>query len=857
MLLAHERFELLASAAPDAPAVRFRDSLLRYGELNARANQLARYLRGAGVEAEARVVVALEPGPDIAVALLAVLKAGGVYVPLDPSYPLARKLAILDDIAPAIVLTHSELVPALPLAGRRVVELDRAATELLCLSDEDLNLPIRPEQSAYVFYTSGSTGLPKGVLASQSNLESYLRLSRDRYGFRSEDVMVALARFSFSISLFELLSPLTAGGTLLLVERAHVLDLERLSELLQQVSHFHAGPSLLRGLLKFIRQRYPDVSVFDGVRHASSGGDLVPVDVLVGLREVFRRAEVFVIYGCSEISCMGTTYEVPRGVPLQKTYVGLPFPGVTLVVADERLRPVAPGEVGEVWLAGPGVVKGYWQRDALTAELFREHAGQIFYRTRDCGRYGEHGLLELLGRSDFQVKVGGVRIELGEIEQQLRTDPGVENAAVVAKSLSDGEKMLVAYVTRAAGDARDDERRATELRQHLVLHLPDHMLPARIVTLDALPLNLNAKLDRKALQQLPLETTVPRAGGFRPPCTPSERVLASLFERALSLRGVGVDDHFFDLGGQSSSALQLIVEVERELGVTIAGLEILREPLGILAALCDRRRGRAAPEHVGARQETPGDACELFHFGHEQSLFGVLHGAAAGRVERAVLVCAPLGHEYLRAHFVLQRLARRLAAQGTPVLRFDYYGCCDSLGESVDATCSRWQSDIVAAYEALVERTGAQQVVGVGVRLGATLLASVAPRLSLSGLALWDPVQRGDEHLAELRQAQRAQQRSPLPHRLQDLRSRLARKEELLGATYSRRLLRELSGLLLPPLEQLRCPVRRLTTTSAWLDVACLEDMLPDPGISQALARLATGGDFETTSVAVTHSEAA
>ncbi|HVY31476.1 MAG TPA: amino acid adenylation domain-containing protein [Polyangiaceae bacterium] len=837
MLLAHERFELLASAAPDACAVRFRDASLSYGELNARANELSRYLVGSGVRPETPVIVALEPGLEIVVALLGVLKAGGVYVPLDPSYPEARKSAILEDISPAIVLTHSDLLPALPLAGRRAVALDRAAPELARLPDADLNLRLRPEQSAYVFYTSGSTGTPKGVLGSQANLESYLRLARERYGFGSTDVMVALARFSFSISLFELLSPLLAGGTLLVLERAHVLDLERLSETLQQVTCVHAGPSLLRGLLKFIRRRHADFSVFDGVRHASSGGDLVPVDVLASLREVFGQADVFVIYGCSEVSCMGTTYEALRGAPVLKTYVGSPFAGVTLLVADEELRPVPPGEVGEVWLAGPGVVKGYWRREQLTAELFREHAGQRFYRTRDCGRLNDQGLLELLGRSDFQVKLGGMRIELGEIEQQLRRAPGVDNAAVVAKPRPDGEKMLVAYVTRSPGDERSDAERAAALRQHLAEQLPEHMLPARIATLEALPLNLNAKLDRKALQELPLENALPRAGAVRPPRTASERALAALFERALALEGVGLDDHFFDLGGTSSSALQLIVEVQRELGVTLGGLELLREPLEMLAALCDRRSGRPVHDAVGSRSPDPGDVCELFHFGRDQSLFGVLHGPKASSVERAVLVCAPLGHEYLRAHFVLQRLARRLAAQGTPVLRFDYYGCCDSLGESVDATCSRWQSDIVAACGALVQRTGARQVVGVGVRLGATLLASVASVLELSALVLWDPVERGDQHLAELRHAHRARMQSALALGRWLPSWRLSGKEELLGATYSRALLRELNELVLPSASELACPVQRWNTDCAWLDLAHLEDMLPDPGISQTLQR--------------------
>lgn len=824
----HERFEALAQSAPAATALRFRGAELSYGELNSVANRLARHLRERGVEREARVVVCVEPSFDIAVALLALLKLGAVYVPLDPSYPMARVTAILADTKPRLVLTQHGLTQKLAFAGSEVVELDRAGAELSAQSSADLGVFIDPAQAATVFYTSGTTGTPKGVVATHRNLTSYLDSARQRYDFSAADAGVALARFSFSISLFELLSPLTAGGSLLLLERRQILDFSQLADALSEVTFFHAGPSLMRGLLGHLERHRPGSARFARLRHASSGGDMVPVDVLERLLRAFPSAEVFVIYGSSEISCMGTTYAVPRDEPLTRTYVGRAFAGTTLRVVDDELRDVPAGVVGEVLFAGPGVVKGYLNRPELTAEKFIERDGMRFYRTGDRGRTNEEGLLELVGRADFQVKIGGIRVELGEIEHHLRRAPGVSNGVVTAKTLA-GETLLVAYIVADEHDQRSSHARQRAIREFLAEQLPDYMVPAHYVELPALPLNHNLKVDRRALPD-PLPT----------PGDEAETTLARLARICRELLGaarVEPHDNFFELGGTSLAALQFVSEVERQLGVSLSGLEVLREPLGVLARLCDSRAGRTPDAPKSAAVRAP--VFEPFFFGPEAELYGVLHGAPAS--ETAVLLCAPLGHEWLRAHFVLQQLARRLAERGAACLRFDYYGAGDSQGEPERATLSRFRADIVTAYQELRRRTGATQILGVGARLGASLLASAARELDFGRLVLWDPIQSGEAYRAELVAAQcRYERASPLGSWRQRLGLRLRRHgrdgDELLGTRYSPATLRELSELRLELPR--RCPQHTLQSESAWLDLAQLEDMLPDTDIARRLSEL-------------------
>ena len=559
----HKAFEARAAAAPDAIAARFRDAALSYGALNAAANALAHRLAAEGVGAESRVAVCLEPSLDVPVALLAILKAGGVYVPLDPTHPQARLRALLEDVQPRALITRPSLLEKLGPCGAAVLASDRLDSLASGRPSGNLDRAVRPDQTAYVYFTSGTTGAPKGALASASNLASYVAAARERFAIGPADVMPAIARFTFSISMFELMAPLVSGGTLLLLEREHVLDLERMSKTLQEVTFFHAGPSLLKNLVAHIKRAYPDFRSFARVRHASSGGDMIPPELLECLKEIFTAAEVFVIYGCTEISCMGCAYPVPRDRVVERTYVGRPFDGVGVRVMDAAFNPAPLGVVGEICFAGEGVVKGYLNRPDLAAQKFVEIDGRRFYRTGDMGRLSEDGWLEILGRSDFQIKLRGMRVELGEIEHYLRRAAGVRDGVVMPMTLGGSEKSLVAYIVMDRDRPLDPRVSALdEIHSHLARHLPEYMLPTTYVELDSLPLNHNMKIDRSALPPpAKFRREMPAPG--REPRSEAEKRLASLWRGLLGVEAVGLDDRFFDLGGSSLLGLELIVAVER------------------------------------------------------------------------------------------------------------------------------------------------------------------------------------------------------------------------------------------------------------------------------------------------------
>ena len=872
----HQAFEARSAATPNAVALRHRDHQLSYADLNQAANQLAHHLIESGIGHDDRVVVCVEPGSEIAVALLAIWKAGAVYVPLDPGYPPARIRAILDDTRPARLLTRSHLIAKLGLDTGVCLALDAVDAELKRRPTHNPGRAVDPQQTASVYYTSGTTGAPKGVMASQANLRAYIDLARERYGIDANEVMPAIARFSFSISMFELMSPLAAGGTLVVLDREHVLDLDRLARTLSEVTFFHAGPSLLKNLLAHIRQQHHDFSAFARVRHASSGGDMIAPEVLESLKQIFTRAEVFVIYGCSEISCMGCTYPVPRDPGVTRTYVGKPFDNMIVKLFDATLAPVPLGVVGEIHFAGAGVVKGYLNRPELTAEKFVHVDGQRFYRTGDMGRLNEDGWLEILGRNDFQINVRGMRIEIGEVEYNLRKAPGVRDAVVMAKPNAQGDKMLVAYLVADAHAraATGSAERLAGVRRHMTEQVPDYMVPAHYVELDALPLNHNMKVDRRALPE-PVVGQVRMAGGalLRGPETPTERHLAALWKEQLNLTDVGLDDNLFGVGGQSLTAMQFIARVRAELGAELDGMEVLRESLEVLAAMCDQRLKRA-PAKPALRSAAPPvtEAIELLHFGPGASLYGALHHPIGGTAERAVLVCAPLGQEHVRTHFVLNRLARHLAGAGVAVLRFDHAGCGDSLGDSRDASVARWTQDIVDARAELAQRTGARRVGAVGVRLGATLLCQAQEQIELTNLVLWDPVCDGRPYHDEQAALHQAYLRSTAHMRWWRRPAAPPGGVELLGTTYSTAALHELDQLVIdlarvrakvrvdvlttlqPPAQQARvralahshshshphprCSVEALDFACGWTELAQLHEVLPDVGFSRALARL-------------------
>ena len=581
----HRLFEALAKKHPTRLAASFREQDITYAALDERSSRLAHYLVACGVGPEVPVAVCVRPSLDVLVAMVAIWKARGIYLPLDPTHPEALIRRMLDEARPRIVLTSSALSSLTRGFSQVFFDADAALWENQPVTRPAVEPSLR--DAAYLFYTSGTTGKPKGVVATHGNLAQYIASAAQKYGFRSDDVFVSLARYTFSISLWELVSPLCCGARLRILDRDEVLSPERLCRALEEVTVLHAGPSLLDGLFRYLRSSRAAGHSLPRMRHASSGGDMVFPSVMDEMKRAFPNAELFVIYGCTEISCMGTTFPIRRDATATGTFVGKPFPDVTVRVLDSN-RSLAPlGDTGEIWFAGKGIVRGYLERPELTAEKFVEIEGARFYRTGDVGRLHADGNLEILGRRDFQVQIHGIRIELSGIEKTVQELGLADQCAVVAKTLDEGDVRLVAFVVKP----RDDS--AVSFRRALAVELPDYMLPHHVVALEAMPLTANGKLDRNRLKEMPWETEL-GSRGQTPPADEREAKIAEVFAHVLGLDEVGVEDSFFDLGGDSLRAVVALEEIELATGVAIPP-HVLFES-GTVRALARQTRSDDASE---------------------------------------------------------------------------------------------------------------------------------------------------------------------------------------------------------------------------------------------------------------------
>jgi len=554
----HRLFEVLAKKQPEAVAASFQGQRITYAELDARSSRLAHFLVAAGVGPEVPVAVCVRPSLHVLVAMLATWKARGLYLPLDPAHPETLVGRMLDEAKPRLVLTTAELAGL--TARFPQLHLDTGSAAFAELPDTAPATNPSLNDAAYLFYTSGTTGKPKGVVATQGNLAYYVHSAAQTYGFRASDVFASIAPYTSSISLFELVSPLCCGGSLRLLDRDEVLTPGRLYRGLLGVTVLHAGPTLLRRLFRYLRSP-SGPGTLPQVRHASSGGDMVSPSVMEEMKRVFPNAELFVIYGCTESSCMGTTFPVYRNTAVSRTLVGRPFPDVTLRVLDPNRNLVPFGAVGEICLAGKGTARGYLGLPELTAEKFVHTQGQRFYTTGDMGRLHPDGNLEILGRRDFQVQLRGLRIELAGIEKTVQELKLAEQCAVVARTGEDGERRLVAFAVKPAPGGPGAFRRA------LAKELPEDMVPHHLVELEAMPLTANGKLDRHRLQALPWEPA--RGPGESDPGSDRERKIAEVFARVLGVGEVGAQERFFDLGGDSLLGVLALDEIEKAVGLRL------------------------------------------------------------------------------------------------------------------------------------------------------------------------------------------------------------------------------------------------------------------------------------------------
>ncbi|MBW3614027.1 MAG: amino acid adenylation domain-containing protein [Actinobacteria bacterium] len=532
-----------ASASPDATALVCGDDRLSYADLRARATRLARALAAQGAGPEQVVAVALPRSPELVVALLAVLESGAAYLPLDLDYPADRIAYMLRDADPLCLLTTAAVAERLP-AGDGTPRL--LIEELP--ADGPVESPLRCRASvgnaAYVIYTSGSTGRPKGVVVEHGSLVNFLLAMQDRFTLGAGDRLLAVTTVGFDIAGLELYLPLLAGATVVLAERAVALDPEALLALIARhgVTALQATPTLWQALVGEGRPALEEMQIL-------VGGEALPAALAERMRACGGR--VTNLYGPTETTIWSTAADV--GADPGAPPIGEAIRNTTLHVLDARLRPVPVGVRGELYIGGAGLARGYLGRPGLTAERFVadpfDHPGSRMYRTGDLVRRRRDGALEYLGRADHQVKVRGFRIELGEIETVLGSHPGVTEGRVVVREDRPGHPQLVAYLV-AEGDRRPAPE---ELRSHLSATLPDYMVPAAFVIVDALPLTPNGKLDRGALPPPDFA-----AGRGRAPRTERERLLAAVFAEVLGVPDASAEDSFFDLGGDSIASIRLV-----------------------------------------------------------------------------------------------------------------------------------------------------------------------------------------------------------------------------------------------------------------------------------------------------------
>ncbi|WP_208341649.1 polyketide synthase [Aetokthonos hydrillicola] len=582
----HQLFEEQVENTPDAIAVILEEDHLTYHELNDRANKLAHYLQSLGVESGMLVGICLERSLEMIVALLGILKVGGVYVPLDPAYPQDRLEWMLTDTQASVLLTQSRLLDRLPPHQSQIVCLETGWGTDQSDPVPSLNVPISPDAPAYINYTSGSTGRPKGIAIPH---QAVLRLvfGTNYTPLNSSQVWMQLAPISFDAATLEIWGPLLHGGQCVLYPGNGLPDPNDLKEVIQR--HGVTSMWITGALFNTIITEAPDA--LRSVKEILTGGEALSVPHIRKAQEQLPETQFVNGYGPTESTTFTCCYRIPRPLPegISSIPIGRPIGNTQIYILDKHLRPVPVGIVGELYIGGAGLAIGYINRPDLTKERFipnpfSDDADARLYKTGDLVRYLPDGNVEFIGRGDNQVKIRGYRIELGEIEAALSQHPSVQDVIVLAYEKTPGNKQLVAYVTPTADQAIN----ISETKDYLKQRLPEYMVPSTIMLLDKIPLTPNGKADRNSLPKPKLGNT---GTDFIAPITSTELSLADLWCGILGLEQVGIEDNFFDLGGTSILSLQLVTRIQAKLNFSIKAVKLYQYPtIRTLAKYLDQHK---------------------------------------------------------------------------------------------------------------------------------------------------------------------------------------------------------------------------------------------------------------------------
>jgi amino acid adenylation domain-containing protein len=602
----HQLFEVQVEKTPDAIAVVFEDQQLTYRELNNRANQLAHHLQTLGVKPDVLVAVCAERSLEMIVAVLGILKAGGAYVPLDPGYPPERLAFILDDTQAPVMLTQSKLVNNLPNREAHVICLDSDWEVIANNSQENPVSAVTPVDLIYVIYTSGSTGQPKGVMIPHRGITNMLYWRQRNFGITQQDKVLQTISFSFDPSVWQIFWPLLFGAQLIMAHPGGHQDSAYFVKTIleQQITVLGLVPSIIRMLLE-----EEGIEKCQHLKHVTTGGEPLSIELMERFLNRLNLENVLLnCYGPTEVSIDATVWVCPRHTDQPTAFIGRPIDNAQIYILDENLQPVGIGQAGEMYIGGAGLARGYLNRPELTNQKFipnpfSSEPGSRIYKTGDLARYLPDGNIEFLGRIDDQVKIRGFRVELGEIEAMLAQHSALQQTLVVVREDVPGNKQLVAYVVAKPEQAPSH----SELRSFLQDKLPEYMVPAAFVFLNSLPLNANGKVDRRALPA-PDASSFSRANNFVTPRTPTEKMLASMWEDILGIPQIGISDNFFALGGHSLLAAQVVSRVRKVFEIELSLRSLFEEPT--VAGLAERieRLQRTAPENFATIQPIPRDS---------------------------------------------------------------------------------------------------------------------------------------------------------------------------------------------------------------------------------------------------------
>ncbi len=559
----HQLFEQQAELTPDAVAVVFDNEKLTYQELNTQANQLAHYLQSLGVEPEVLVGIYLARSLSIIVTLLAVLKAGGGYVPLDPDYPQQRLADIFQDSQFAILITQQKLLDSLPVQGVKVIVLDAESETLNSQSQENVVSGAKPENLACLLYTSGSTGKPKGVMLTHAALVNHSSAISEVFGLTNSDRVLQFASLGFDVAAEEIFPTWYKGGTVVIRPMQMFPDFANLAEFIEQqkLTVLNITPAYWHEWTAAVAQSYATVP--QCLRLVAVGGDAVLPETVTMWRElVGDRITCLNVYGPTEASVTAVVHDLlhPELGKTNTVLIGRPIANTQIYILDRNLQPVPVGIRGELHIGGVRLARGYFNRPELTQEKFlpnqfKDPKCDRMYKTGDLTRYLPNGNIECFGRIDNQVKIRGFRIELGEIEAVLNQHPDVQTSCVILREDTPGDKRLVAYIVPYAQEIPA----ISELRQFISNRLPLYMVPSTFVALESLPLTAHRKVDRRALPAPNLQSE--QIDNYVAPRTPTEETLAEIWAQVLKLEQIGIHDNFFELGGHSLLATQLVSRI--------------------------------------------------------------------------------------------------------------------------------------------------------------------------------------------------------------------------------------------------------------------------------------------------------